>query len=1577
MSLFSPQVLAEDNDGNAQSYDEESFYKVFTDIEFGKQVLKALGINLDNVDWSLVNDESLGSIKNIKLANEIFSLKGIEKLSGLEELYIHKTRVDKFPDNIEKNLKNLKSLSLDNNQKPLTVPAFASLTEFFALSGQAIKMESKGSIELMSNLKTLHLSGSKIANSMSVSKVIDYSKFKELENLYICDNGLDSLPESIKDLNKLKVLDTSSNSIGSVPKGFFQSLKNIVHLRMSDCKLSSIPDDIFNISNLSYLDISDNDITLLPSSNNVLSSCASLNLSGNKINGYPIEFFDSFPNLFSLYLMDCGLNEIPKSLLSLENLRYLSLEKNPLKNIKDEGNFIKNFTNLQVLNLGNCQLSEFPVEIGELPNLYNLFLYNNNIRHFPNSDDIEGKFDNLSTLVMSVNNLTEFPDLKCFPNIKNLNLQGNFINSIPDDIDLSKMDYGYIDLSFNYFTSIPKIFIEQAKPNFRINLSKNFIKYDDTLPESIEISPNQLIFSDIPLYLVSNQSIDMSLYLSTNDKLYSTVSEDIYGVKNLMPVEFTVSKDGIIIDRLIDNQGKLIIADKGVYEISAKLKDAEESNSYAKATATVNVIDNNDFYNEEKFKATFPDEVFRVKVLNALNQFHYNGNVDYTAVKWDMITDVAFAQIKSLGVFNNISNLKGLEKLTGLESLHLFDSKIKGFPEEIEKKLVNLKTLKLADSVNKITIPKFVNLTELICGDLSEQAITGVQNISKDSVDSINSMKSLTRLELNNARDMETNVNIAEIVDYSKFENLEYISLGCNEFEELPKGISGLKKLVSMDLSNNNLKTLPDYFETSFNNLRELRLRNCKFDSIPEVITKIPTLNTIDIGKNNVKEIPMEKGLSRLKSLKHLFLYECGLASFPEGVLELENLEYLNLSGNHIKSLPPSMDSMKSLRMLELSNCEFEKFPDEILDIEFLEGVSFDNNVSLKFVPGGANGIGKLKNLAQIVLSNCSLDELPDFSSNFNLRSLDLENNNILEIPKSYDLSETKVRSVNLSNNNLSKIPEFIIDEAKNYVRSYNFNFNYLHFEDETMYGLLWIVSSKVLSFKPYMLQSIKISDKVDLKDYIVYKIGGEIKDNIGLDNAVEYSYIDSQGNVKAIENGILSIDKPGRYIVKGVIKGAEPTNPYAVATVELYVKDTTPTATQASQAPLPPLQASAQVSPTPTPTSAVVTIPVDDKGIPAVNPNGLIITSDKNKTIVEVKAGDDYIAKMIKNKVCEIDLFKEINTESSMVSIPESFIKSLNVKGINEIRLITPFITISFNIKEFVSKDISKLTLNLGKMSDGSLTKEQKGVVGPSEVIQMVFEVENTDGKKTVIKKSQSPVSIKVPYEPAGKNERITLYSLGADGETENLAAKYDETLKAVTAKTKIIAPVSAVNNSIQYNDVKKGNWAQNYIEAMSSKGIIKGYEKGIFKPDLNISRAEFASIITRLLKLEANDTGISFTDIKEGDWYKDAVMAAAEARIITGWKGKFKPNDRITREDAAVMISRALTYIKGLADDDSGELMFRDKKKISLYAEEHIRFVVGKKVMSGKADNYFDPKGYTTRAEVAKMVYMLFEQI
>ncbi|MBB6674566.1 S-layer homology domain-containing protein [Cohnella nanjingensis] len=95
-----------------------------------------------------------------------------------------------------------------------------------------------------------------------------------------------------------------------------------------------------------------------------------------------------------------------------------------------------------------------------------------------------------------------------------------------------------------------------------------------------------------------------------------------------------------------------------------------------------------------------------------------------------------------------------------------------------------------------------------------------------------------------------------------------------------------------------------------------------------------------------------------------------------------------------------------------------------------------------------------------------------------------------------------------------------------------------------------------------------------------------------------------------------------------------------------------------------------------------------------------------------------------------------------------------------------------------------------------------------------------------------------------------------------------------------------------------------------MSNSSIVTGYPDGTFKPNDRVSRAEFAVMLMYMLKPQTEGTALTLTDTsKIGAWAKKAVAQAVQAGIISGYPdGSFRPDADITRAEMAVMIARAL---------------------------------------------------------------------
>lgn len=162
--------------------------------------------------------------------------------------------------------------------------------------------------------------------------------------------------------------------------------------------------------------------------------------------------------------------------------------------------------------------------------------------------------------------------------------------------------------------------------------------------------------------------------------------------------------------------------------------------------------------------------------------------------------------------------------------------------------------------------------------------------------------------------------------------------------------------------------------------------------------------------------------------------------------------------------------------------------------------------------------------------------------------------------------------------------------------------------------------------------------------------------------------------------------------------------------------------------------------------------------------------------------------------------------------------------------------------------------------------------------------------------------------------------------------------------------------------------HWAKSQICVMQEKGYIGGYPDGCFKPNKEITRAEFVSILNKLFGYNKKSE-MKVSDVHNSDWYYDSISIALESGYIGGYPdGTFKPNKAITRQEAASVIAK----IKNLAPSKNSRKTdsFKDKDKIAKWSKSGIDAVVELGYMSGYPDGTFRPNQPMTRAEVVALL-------
>ncbi|WP_342514308.1 S-layer homology domain-containing protein [Sporosarcina sp. FSL K6-1522] len=184
-----------------------------------------------------------------------------------------------------------------------------------------------------------------------------------------------------------------------------------------------------------------------------------------------------------------------------------------------------------------------------------------------------------------------------------------------------------------------------------------------------------------------------------------------------------------------------------------------------------------------------------------------------------------------------------------------------------------------------------------------------------------------------------------------------------------------------------------------------------------------------------------------------------------------------------------------------------------------------------------------------------------------------------------------------------------------------------------------------------------------------------------------------------------------------------------------------------------------------------------------------------------------------------------------------------------------------------------------------------------------------------------------------------------------------------------------TVIDKPIEFTDVGN-NWAKEFIEKAAQTGVIKGYPDGTFRPNNTITRAQAASIVVRGLGL-TTDKSAPFQDIIGYDKETQQEIAAAyQHGIVIGQQGKFNPGNEVTRSQLALMLHRAYTQKTGKEYVTKQTAPYPD---IGGYDEETVNAIsmLYELEIATGSDGKYKPAAATTRAQAAKMFVNFFEHL
>ncbi|WP_177217978.1 S-layer homology domain-containing protein [Paenibacillus algorifonticola] len=188
---------------------------------------------------------------------------------------------------------------------------------------------------------------------------------------------------------------------------------------------------------------------------------------------------------------------------------------------------------------------------------------------------------------------------------------------------------------------------------------------------------------------------------------------------------------------------------------------------------------------------------------------------------------------------------------------------------------------------------------------------------------------------------------------------------------------------------------------------------------------------------------------------------------------------------------------------------------------------------------------------------------------------------------------------------------------------------------------------------------------------------------------------------------------------------------------------------------------------------------------------------------------------------------------------------------------------------------------------------------------------------------------------------------------------------VQVVTDLTKQVEEVKANPTTVQFTDTGS-HWANKTVDVFVKLGIVNGYENNAFRPNASITRAEFATIISKVFGITGPASGDSELSDVSGHWAEAAIGSLQASGVISGYKdGTFKPNQEINRAEIIAILAKIINLDSVNTADAPA---FTDINQV--WNKEQIEKAAAAGIVSRAGDGTFQPNNQASRAEALTMV-------
>lgn len=399
-------------------------------------------------------------------------------------------------------------------------------------------------------------------------------------------------------------------------------------------------------------------------------------------------------------------------------------------------------------------------------------------------------------------------------------------------------------------------------------------------------------------------------------------------------------------------------------------------------------------------------------------------------------------------------------------------------------------------------------------------------------------------------------------------------------------------------------------------------------------------------------------------------------------------------------------------------------------------------------------------------------------------------------------------------------------------------------------------------------------------------------------------------------------------------------------------------------------------------PTQGEIKVPgtVDSKGNVTVSITGKTVTDAFEKALADAKKnGTEQNGITV---VLHVDAGSKTGSNVT-VNLPKTVQDTIIAKKIvNTIVVVdNPDIRIGMDlatVQEINKQARTDVNIIATRADSGKLTGEAKKAIGSRPVF--VLKV-NYGSDKAVSSFGAGSVSVTIPYtlganEKAGNVQAVYVDSKGKVHWLVN--SVYDSVEKVLRFSTDHFSTygIGYKQANTAFTDIA-GHWAKEDIEFVASRGLFSGTSETKFSPNTAMTRGMFVTALGRLANADVSGYAkSSFSDVQDDAYYMGYIEWASKNNIVNGvGNGKFAPDQSITREQMAVIMSNYAKTIGYTLPKVHIENIFTDNAKISTYAKEAVKQMQMAGVISGKNGNLYDPQGTATRAEVSAVLRRFVE--